>query len=518
MLARRRTTILAPGEQLSTPVNDFQHSSTFRVPTIQRVEQRGSRAKIGLLLGPAVFVALLLLPAPEGMSPAAWRTAAAASLMVIWWIAEAVPIPVTALLPLVLFPVLDIVPVAAAAPPYANPVIFLFLGGFIIAIALERCGLHRRLALAIIRAVGTRPPRLIGGFMAATAFISMWVSNTATVLMMLPMAVSIADLIEAENAKRGTTDPNFGVALMLGVAYASSIGGLGTLIGTPPNALFAGVMSESYGIEIGFLQWMLVGVPLVVISIPLTWLLLTRAVFPVRRDTFAASGEIIDREIAELGRFGRAEIIVGSITAFTAAAWVAQPLIERILPGVSDTGIALFGALLLFVVPVNWSRGEFPMSWRHAEQLPWGALILFGGGLSLAHAFQVTGLSTWLGDAGANLNALPVILIAMVITFVVLFLTELTSNTATAATFLPIVAAMAVGIGSDPLLFTIPATLAASCAFMLPVATAPNAIVYATERVTIPQMARAGFALNLIMLVVITAVTFVIATRVFDLS
>lgn len=496
----------------------FQHSSTFRVPTIQRFEQRGSRAKVGLLLGPAVFIALLLLPAPEGMSVAAWRTAAAASLMVVWWIAEAVPIPVTALLPLVLFPVLGIVPVTAAAPPYANPVIFLFLGGFIIAIALERCGLHRRLALAIIRAVGTKPPRLIGGFMAATAFISMWVSNTATVLMMLPMAVSITDLIEAENAKRGTTDPNFGVALMLGLAYSSSIGGLGTLIGTPPNALLAGVMSESYGIQIGFLQWMFVGVPLVVISIPLTWLLLTRIVFPVRRDTFAGSGEIIDREIAELGRPCRAEIIVGSITALTAIAWVIRPLIERILPGLSDTGIALFGAMLLFVVPISWSRGEFPLSWRHAEQLPWGALILFGGGLSLANAFQVTGLSTWLGAAGANLNVLPVIVVAMVITFVVLFLTELTSNTATAATFLPIVAAMAVGIGASPLLFAIPATLAASCAFMMPVATAPNAIVYATERLTIPQMARAGFALNLIMGIVITVVTFVIATRVFGLS
>ena len=499
-------------------MTEFQHSSTFRVPAIQRFEQRGSRAKVGLLLGPAVFAALLLLPAPEGMPLAAWRTAAAASLMVIWWIAEAVPIPVTALLPLVLFPVLDVVPVTAAAPPYANPVIFLFLGGFIIAIALERCGLHRRLALAIISAVGTRPPRLIGGFMAATAFISMWVSNTATVLMMLPMAASITDLIESENAKRGTTDPNFSVALMLGLAYASSIGGLGTLIGTPPNALLAGVMSESYGIQIGFLQWMLVGVPLVVISIPLTWLLLTRIVYPVRRDTFAGSGEIIDREIAELGRLGRAEIIVGSITAFTATAWVARPLIERILPGLSDTGIALFGALLLFVVPISWRRGEFPLSWRHAEQLPWGALILFGGGLSLANAFQVTGLSTWLGAAGANLNVLPVIVIAMVITFVVLFLTELTSNTATAATFLPIVAAMAVGVGSSPLLFAIPAALAASCAFMMPVATAPNAIVYATERLTIPQMARAGFALNLIMVVVITAVTFVIATRVFGLS
>jgi solute carrier family 13 (sodium-dependent dicarboxylate transporter), member 2/3/5 len=492
-----------------------QHSSTFRVPTVEIVERRGLRSRIGLLLGPAIFIAMMLLPAPAGMPLPAWRIAAAAALMVVWWVSEAVPIPITALLPLVLFPLLGLVPIAGAASPYANPVIFLFLGGFIIAIALERCGLHKRMALGIIRGVGTRPARLIAGFMGATAFISMWVSNTATVLMMLPMAVSVADLVASEHDKHGTTDPHFPTALLLGVAYSSSIGGLGTIIGTPPNALLAGVMLETYGIQIGFLEWMLVGVPLVVLAIPLAWLWLTRAAFPVSREQLTGGREIIDREVVALGPIGRAEVIVGGITALTALAWVTRPVIERVLPGLNDTTIAIIGATLMFVVPTSWKRGEFPITWRQAEQLPWGALILFGGGLSLANGFQVTGLSTWLGELGAQLDFLPLIAVAALITLVVLFLTELTSNTATAATFLPIVAAMGVGMGAGPLLFAIPAALAASCAFMLPVATAPNAIVYATERVTIPQMARAGVALNLLLSLIIILITFTMATRVF---
>jgi solute carrier family 13 (sodium-dependent dicarboxylate transporter), member 2/3/5 len=496
-------------------MNDTRHSSTFRVPVVEVVERRGLRSKIGLVLGPAIFIALMLLPAPAGMPLPAWRTAAAAALMVVWWVTEAVPIPITALLPLVLFPLLGVVPVAGAASPYANPVIFLFLGGFIIAIALERCGLHRRMALGIIGTVGTRPARLIAGFMAATAFISMWVSNTATVLMMLPMAVSVADLVAAEHEKHGTADPHFATALLLGVAYSSSIGGLGTIIGTPPNALLAGVMLETHGIQIGFLEWMFVGVPLVVLAIPVVWMWLTRVAFPVSHEPLAGSREVIDREVAALGSVGRREMIVGGITTLTALAWLTRPLLEQALPGLNDTTIAIAGATLMFVVPTSWKRGEFPITWRQAEQLPWGALILFGGGLSLANGFQVTGLSTWLGELGAQLDFLPLVAIAALVTLVVLFLTELTSNTATAATFLPIVAAMGVGMGVGPLLFAIPAALAASCAFMLPVATAPNAIVYATERVTIPQMARAGFVLNLLLAAIIVLITFTIANRVF---
>jgi sodium-dependent dicarboxylate transporter 2/3/5 len=476
------------------------------------------RQRWGLVLGPVIFALLLFAPPPPGMSDAAWTTAAVAALMVVWWISEAVPIPATALLPLILFPALDVLPIAGAAAPYANPVIFLFLGGFLIAIALERCGLHRRMALTIIRAVGTRPANLIAGFMIATAFLSMWVSNTATVLMMLPMALSVITLFEDEQRRSGFSEPNFAPALLLGVAYASSIGGTGTLIGTPPNALLAGFMSETYGVQIGFLQWMLVGVPLVIVALPLTWLLLIRVLHPVSRGAFAGGREAIQREAAALGGVRRGEVIVGTITALTATAWITSPLLERIVPGISDAGIAVTGGLLLFAIPISWRRAEFPLTWKQAERLPWAVLLLFGGGLSLARAVHETGLAAWLGRSFGDLGGVPILLVVLGITALVVFITELMSNTATAATFLPVAAALAIGIGAEPLLFALPAVLAASCGFMLPVGTPPNAIVYASERLTILQMARAGFLVNLLLIVLITAVTFGLAVRVFGIG
>jgi solute carrier family 13 (sodium-dependent dicarboxylate transporter), member 2/3/5 len=473
----------------------------------------GLRPRAGLLLGPALFAMLLSLPAPAGMEPAAWRTTAVAVLMAAWWISEAVPIPVTALLPLALFPVLGIAGATAAAAPYANPVVFLFLGGFLIAIAIERCGLHRRLALAILRAVGTRPVNLIGGFMLGTAFLSMWISNTATVLMMLPMALSVIALVDRE-AGEGGVDPHFALALLLGLAYAANIGGMGTLIGTPPNALLAGFMSESLGVEIGFGEWMLLGVPLVAVALPLCWLLLVRVVYPVRVGSIAGGGEVIRREARGLGPVSRAEWTVGIVTAATAAAWILRPLLEGVAPGINDTGIAIAGGVLLFLVPVDWRRGEFPLTWKAAERLPWAVLILFGGGLSLAAAIQQTGLAEWIGGALEGIGAWPLVLVVLAITVVVVFLTELTSNTATAASFLPVVAALAAGIGAAPLQLAVPTALAASCAFMMPVATPPNAIVYGSERVTIPQMARAGLWLNFLLIALITAAAFLLLPRV----
>ncbi len=472
------------------------------------------RPRVGLLLGPALFALVLLLPAPAGMTGGAWRTTAVAVLMAVWWITEALPIPATALLPLALFPALGVAPVAAASAPYANPVIWLFLGGFLIAIAIERCGLHRRLALGILRAVGTRPANLIGGFMLGTAFLSMWISNTATVLMMLPMALSVLALVDRETAD-GAADPNFAVALLLGLAYAANIGGLGTLIGTPPNALLAGFMSESLGVQIGFGQWMLVGVPLVAVSLPLCWLLLVRVLYPLRIDTLVGGAEVIQREAAGLGPVGRAEWTVGIVTAATATAWVTRPLLEPFVPGLNDTSIAVAGALLLFLVPVDWRKGEFPLTWNAAERLPWAVLLLFGGGLSLASAIQETGLAAWIGAAMQGIGAWPLVGVVLAVTAVVIFLTELTSNTATAASFLPVAAALAAGIGAAPLQLAIPTVLAASCAFMLPVATPPNAIVYGSERVSLPQMVRAGIWLNLLFIGLITAAVFLLVPRVF---
>jgi solute carrier family 13 (sodium-dependent dicarboxylate transporter), member 2/3/5 len=481
------------------------------------------RRQIGLLLGPLAFVVVLLLPPPAGMPPEAWRTAAVGVLMAVWWISEAIPIPATALLPLALLPLLRIAPVEGAASPYANPVIFLFLGGFLIAQAMQRWNLHRRIALRVIRAVGTRPVPLIGGFMLAAAFLSMWVSNTATAVMMLPIGLSVIDLAlrgeaDGTGAPREPTDSNFAIALMLGIAYACSIGGLATLIGTPPNALLAGFMAETYGVEIGFAQWMLVGLPLAVVGLPIVWLVLTRWIYPVRLREIPGGRAAIDREISAMGSLSRGETLVGIVFVMTALAWVTRPVLERWIPEISDAGIAITAAIALFALPVKLKAGEFVLNWEWAKRLPWDVLILFGGGLSLASAISRSGLAGWIGSSLAGFQALPIIAIVIVVTLVIIFLTELTSNTATAAAFLPVLASLAVGIGENPLLLAVPAALAASCAFMMPVATPPNAIVYGSSFITIPQMARAGLVLNLLFLLLISLVGYLLVILVFGVQ
>lgn len=464
---------------------------------------------------------MLLLAPPEGMSLEAWRTAAVAALMATWWISEALPIAATALAPIVLFPLLDVASISETTTPFANPVIYLFLGGFLIAMALEACGLHRRLALAILAVVGTRPANLILGFMLATGAISMWVSNSATVVMMLPMATSVIALARAANVAAGssanesTPATAFEVALLLGIAYAGNIGGMGTLIGSPPNALLAGFMSDSFDVRIGFLEWMFVGVPIVVIGLPFAWFVLTRWLHPVGNEHIAGGAAMIRAETAQLGRISRAEWTVGTITALTATAWVVRPLLERWVPAISDAGIAITGALLMFAVPLGWRPLSVALTWRQAERLPWSVLILFGGGLSLAAAIQRTGLAEWIGLALGVLSGWPTFAVIVIITLVMIFLTELTSNTASAAAFLPVVAALAIGIGADPLLLALPTALAASCAFMLPVATPPNAIVYGTGKLSIPQMATAGLWLNLFFAALIPVVVVLLAARVF---
>ncbi|MBM3907106.1 MAG: DASS family sodium-coupled anion symporter [Gemmatimonadetes bacterium] len=467
-----------------------------------------ARAYAGLALGVLACAAMLLSAPPEGMSLPAWRTAAVAALMATWWVTEAIPIAATALVPIVLFPLLDVATVEATTAPYGNPVIYLFLGGFLIAMALEGCGLHRRLALAILEVVGTKPASLVFGFMTATALISMWVSNAATVVMMLPMATSV---IALARANVGSNDPvvqkrqrSFEVALLLGVAYAASIGGLGTLIGTPPNALFAGFMSSTYGVRIGFAEWMLLGVPIVVIGLPFTWLLLVRWLYPVGKEPIAGGAAMLHAERTALGRMSSAERLVAAITALTVVAWVTRPLIERWIPAISDTGIAMTGGLLLFVLPSSWKPRRVALSWKQAERLPWSVLVLFGGGLSLAAAIQRSGLADWIGSSLSGLAGWPIMIVIFSITTVIVFLTELTSNTATAAAFLPVVGSLATGIGADPMLLALPTTLGASCAFMLPVGTPPNALVYGTGALTIPQMAKAGWWLNVFFIVVIS--------------
>ncbi len=482
----------------------------------ERISNYGNRQRIGLFLGPVVFLLIILLPAPAGLSPEAWAVAGVALFMAIWWVTEAIPIPATALLPIILFPVLKVGSVADATSPFANPLIYLFMGGFIIALAMERTNLHRRIALNVVNLVGTRPTSIIIGFMMAAAFLSMWVSNTATAMMMLPIALSIIALVESDKAmKSGEFRTNFALVMLLCLAYACNIGGIGTLIGTPPNALMAAYMLDNYDVEIGFAQWMKIGVPLVVVSLPIVFLLLTKVVYPVKLKQIPGGSDVIKQELENAGAMSKAEKMVAVVFAMTAILWVTRPLLDPFIPNISDTGIAIFGAVIMFLLPINYKEGEFVLSWDDAKKLPWEVLILFGGGLSLAAAITSTGLAEWIGMSLSGLDWVPIIVLLISSLLIIIFLTEVTSNTATAAAFLPILASVAIAMGQDPLLLVIPAAIGASCAFMLPVATPPNAIVYGSGLVSIPQMARAGFVFNIVMVFVITGMMYLLIGHVF---
>ena len=468
----------------------------------------------GLWLGLAVFAGLLMLPPPAGLEPGAWRVAAVAMLMAAWWMTEAVPIAVTSLLPLVLFPALGVGDVVEAAAPYADPLVFLFLGGFLLALALERWSLHRRIALAVISVVGTRPAALVGGFMLATAFLSMWVSNTATAVMMLPIGLSVIALL----GRSGGAPARLAPALLLGIAYAASIGGMATLIGTPPNALLVAFMRRSYGVEIGFAQWMAIGLPIAAVLLLFAWAMLTRLVFRLPREPIAGSAELIRGELAALGPIGPAEIRVGLVFAAAVLLWVGRPVLGGVLPaGVDDTVIAVAAGVLLFVIPAG--RGAPPgaalLDWEAAERLPWGVLLLFGGGLSLAAALGKSGLAAWIGSGFAGLGGWPVLLVLLLMVAAIVVLSELASNTATAAAFLPLMVSVAPALGVDPFLLAVPVALAASLGFMLPAATPPNAIVFGSGLLTVPQMVRAGALLDLAGIIVVVGVAWLLVGLLF---
>jgi sodium-dependent dicarboxylate transporter 2/3/5 len=470
----------------------------------------------GWILGPGFLLLTLFLPPPEGLSEAGWRTAGVAGLMAVLWISEAIPLPATALLPLVVFPVLELGTIQQSAAPYSNPIIYLFLAGFILALAMQRWNLHRRIALHLISALGTRPARILAGFLLASALLSMWVSNTATALMMLPIALSVVQLLPADaEASPGTQ--RFRTALLLAVAYGATSGGMATLIGTPPNAVLAAYMSEVYGFTIGFGAWMLLGVPVTLATLVVVYLVLTRVCFRLDRREVAGMAELLATEKAKLGPFSRGERIVLVVFALTALGWIFQRQLALVLPWVSDTTIGIAGALLLFALPVN-RRGDFVMNWESTRALPWDVLLLFGGGLSLAGNMERHGLSRYLGDLSQGLGGVPMLLTLAILCFGILMLTELTSNTATAATFLPIVAALALTLGQNPLLFLIPTALAANCSFMMPVGTPPNAIVFGSGQITLPQMARAGLLLNILLVPVILALVLLLGPAVFDLA
>ncbi len=492
------------------------------------------RAWIGRFLGPLLaVVAYFALPTgQDGLSQAGVATVSVGILMAVWWITEALPLPATALLPIALFPLLGVVDIGDATAPYANDLIFLFMGGFMIALAMQRWGLHRRIALLTILAVGTKPVRVIGGFMLATAFLSMWVSNTATTVMMLPIGLSVLALVlggerETEDGQSGAEEltgrgaSNFAVCLMLGIAYAASIGSLATLIGTPPNLFMAGFLEETYDISIGFGEWMLVGLPLAAVFLLIAWVVLTRFVYPPEIDQISGGRELIRGELRETGPTSRGEKVVLAVFVLTALAWITREPLTNAFPllgGLDDAGIAIIAAVVLFALPIDWRNGVFALDWETARQLPWGVLLLFGGGLSLANAVTETGVDKWIGGLIAGLKGVPVLLLVAVVAVSILLLTELTSNTATAATFLPIVAGAAIGLNLNPLVFVVPAALAASCAFMMPVATPPNAIVFGSGHITIVQMVRAGVWLNLIGAILVTLTVYTLANWVLGFS
>lgn len=462
-------------------------------------------ARIGLVLGLVFLLLTLVIPAPAGMSPIAWHCVGMAFLMASWWSTEAIPIPVTSLLPLVLAPALGIGDIKETAASYANPIIYLFLGGFLLGIAMQVWNLHRRVALQVLRVVGSEPKRQIAGFMIATGFISMWVSNTATAIMMLPIGISVLSLLEDSDPKELN---RFATALLLGIAYSASIGGVATLIGTPPNALLAGYLSDSMNIDLGFAQWMLVGLPISITMMVVAWWWLCRGGFQLTTgDNDSAS--MIHRELAEMGPMSKAEKRVGLVFLLAAAAWIVRPMLNNLgIDWLSDTSIAILAGMTLFLIPSGRHRGESLMAWEEAVKLPWGILLLFGGGLALASAISSSGLAEWIANQLSVLGALPTLAIIGGVVLVIIFLTEVTSNTATAAAFLPLLGAMAMSLNIPILLITVPAAVAASCAFMMPVATPPNAIVFGTGHMSIQSMIRAGFALNLAGTVLVTLMAY----------
>jgi sodium-dependent dicarboxylate transporter 2/3/5 len=490
------------------------------------------RAVAGRWLGPlgAVAVYHLLPTGADGLSRGGRATTAVAALMAVWWVTEALPLPVTALVPVVLFPLTGAMDLPATVAPYAHELIFLFLGGFVLAIAMQRWGLHRRIALMTVRAVGTDARRMIAGFMLASATLSMWVSNTATAVMMLPIGVSVLGLVAARFADAtghgvdrpltGEGAPNLSTALMLGIAYAASIGSLGTIIGTPPNAFLIGYLSQSQGITIGFGQWMLFAVPLSMVFLVIAWLVLTRWLYPPEIDAIPGGRELIQSELDRLGPVSRGERRVAVVFGATASAWVLNSLLgglweDTFLGNVGDATIAIAATIVLFALPIDAEHGTFALDWSAASGLPWDILLLFGGGLSLAAAVSANGVDRFVGAQVHALAQMPLWLLVAAVVAGIIVLTEMTSNTATAAALIPIIGGSALALGVDPLVLAVPAALAATCAFALPVATPPNAIVFGSGHVTVAQMTRAGVVLNVIGVVLITLVTLLLAGPVF---
>lgn len=476
---------------------------------------------IGLTIGLIIFLGTCIFPPPESLKFEAWLTLGVALLMATWWLTEAIPLPATGLVPLVMFPLLNVSSIKETAQGFSHPIIFLFMGGFIIGLAMQHTGLHKRIAYYIISKFKKGPRSIIFGFMAGTAFLSMWISNSATAIMMLPIALSVIAVLN-EN-KYNNRNNNFDKALVLSIAFSATIGGIATIIGTPPNTVMAAMLSEIYNYEISFVDWLKIGLPTSLLLLPLSWVILTYVCFPINSKTIVKEN-IIKNKIKELGKISQDEILVGIVFIITALLWISRKWIssefDNIIPvgALNDSSIAILAAIVLFILPSSKNDKKRLIDWEVVQKIPWGALILIGGGLTLASVISSSGLAAWIGSLSSNLNNISIILIVLLSVAIVIILTELTSNTATASTFIPIFGATAIGLGQDPLLLIIPATLGASCAFMMPVATPPNTIAYASGHINISDMVKAGIWLNIISLIIIGIIVALILGPVFNVE
>lgn len=453
---------------------------------------------LGFVLGPLLFF-LILFFSFDSLTPAAWKVIAVATWMVVWWVSEAIPIPATAMLPIILFPLLGIFSPGEATAPYASPIIFLFLGGFLIALALERHKLHERIALNLIKLTGTRPGGIIAGFMASTAVLSMWISNTATALMMLPIAISVIQLFYSDG-KMDKAEKAFSLCLMLSIAYSANIGGMATIIGTPPNVVLVGVVQQILGQQLSFSQWLLMGLPIVIVLLVITFFLL-KIIYPYKNvGSLDDAKHLIYDKLHELGKMSIGEKLVLTIFSITAFCWIFSTQINRLFPVavLNDTVVAMAGGLLMFIVPVNLRQRKFILHWEQTEKLPWGILILFGGGLCLAKALEKVEIVQMISETVTQYQHVPYWLIIVILTALVIFMTEIMSNTALATIMIPVVISIGQGLNIDPLLLAVPVALAASCAFMMPISTPPNAIVFSSGQIKMKEMIRAGIWLNII--------------------
>ena len=463
---------------------------------------------VAVLIGPVLFVIIYLIPM-EGITAQGRSVLAVTAWVAFWWITEAIPIAATSLVPIVLFPLTGGLSLAQTTASNGHKMIFLYLGGFIIALAIEKWNLHKRIALQTIKIIGKNADLIILGFMLATFFLSMWISNTATTMMMLPIALAVANKLDPLNSDENNgikSKSGFGLSLMLAIAYSASIGGLSTLIGTPTNAMFAAVVKEIYNVDIDFATWISFALPISSILLFISWVYLVKFVYPVKIRNEQLAGNEIEMELKALGKVTREEKRVTVVFAITALAWILRSLVlKRFFPNIDDTIIAIVGALVLFIIP-STKKGKMLMDWSTATKLPWGILILFGGGLSIAAAFQSSGLAFWIGNSLEGLQSLQIVAVLFIVALLVNGLTELTSNVATASILLPILASLAGVIHIHPFMLMVVATLNASCAFMLPVATPPNAVVFSSGYIRIRDMARTGVGMNLISIVIVVLI------------